>query len=83
MSPGSSPCDYAGYLLDVCDHVLTQRVYLRILGVDVAGNDLHGRCRELALVEDAPHAVFARLPDKLCQLFCRRFLPVGFDGNLP
>ena len=54
-----------------------------VLGVDVAGNDLHGRCRELALVEDAPHAVLARLPDKLCQLFCRRFLPVGFDGNLP
>ena len=25
---------YAGYLLDVCDHVLTQRVYLHILGVD-------------------------------------------------
>ena len=53
----------------------SQRINRHVFGVDVSGYDLHGRCRELLLVEYPAYSILPGLPDDCRQLLGRGPLP--------
>lgn len=69
-------------MVDVVDDLFGQGVYLDVAGLDIAGDDLDDRLRELVLIEDLVDPVLPGVADDFADLPGRWLLSVGLDGDL-
>ena len=80
--PDSSLRDYVGYRIDIGDRVFAQRVHFDIFSVDVACDDLHGRCRELILIKIRVKSTERQAVISLAEIFKTKIVDVTNDSMM-